>query len=157
VTAAAALAAILFAPGGTQGVQPPPSAGPSSSPGNWRVAPDYAALFAPARHQEAYRFFTSPREIGGLLEALVQEPASVRTPGAWVPRPVLPFDAFGQSGAYDRSRLARLYGSRRAQVGRGPRQDGGRIVESWTLISPYPDVTLTRLEPGTLLIVLRLP
>jgi hypothetical protein len=30
-------------------------------------------------------------------------------------------------------------------------------MESWTLIAPYPDLALRRLEPGTLIIVLRFP
>jgi hypothetical protein len=41
-------------------------------------------------------------------------------------------------------------------VARGPRLDGG-YAESWTLIAPYPDVALRRLEPGTLIIVVRIP
>jgi hypothetical protein len=34
--------------------------------------------------------------------------------------------------------------------------DQGR-TESWTLIAPYPDAALQRLEAGTLIIVLRVP
>ena len=77
-------------------------------------------------------------------------------PGAWVPAPVLPADAFGQTGSYDRSRLARLYGARRPVVARGPRGAGGRPSEAWTLVSPYPNRDLTRLESGTMLIVVDL-
>ena len=69
---------------------------------------------------------------------------------------MIPFDAFGQSGSYDRWKVAGLYRRRRAHVARGPRLDQGQ-TESWTLISPYPDASLQRLEPGTLLIVLRIP
>jgi hypothetical protein len=71
-------------------------------------------------------------------------------------RPVAAAEAFGQSGGYNRWKLARLYGARRAKVARMPRVENGRVVEAWTLISPYPDPGLERLEPGTLLIVLRL-
>jgi hypothetical protein len=53
--------------------------------------------------------------------------------------------------------VARLYGAERARVSRGARTENGRAVESWTLISPYPDPTLQKLERGTLLVVLRLP
>ena len=60
-------------------------------------------------------------------------------------------EAFGAAGPYDRSALARLYGGGRAKVARGWRQAGDRF-ESVTLISPYPDVTLTRLVPGTMVI-----
>jgi hypothetical protein len=66
-----------------------------------------------------------------------------------------PLDAFGTSGTYDRSALVRLYGGRRAKVVRGWRQKEDRF-ESITLISPYPDAELARLEPGTMSIVFRL-
>jgi hypothetical protein len=42
-------------------------------------------------------------------------------------------------------------------VARGPRLQNGRVIETWILVSPYPDSRLERLEPGTLLIVLRTP
>jgi hypothetical protein len=62
-----------------------------------------------------------------------------------------PLDAFGASGTYDRSALVRLYGGGRVKVIRGWRQNADAF-ESVTLISPYPDVSMTRLETGTLLI-----
>ena len=134
------------------------SAAPPRTPGaGWAGAPAYGELFAPRAHRDAYQFFTNPHGLETLLAELVRDAASVLTPGGWTPRALLAFDAFGQSGEYDRTRLARVYGARRARVARGPRQEGGAVVESWTLVSPYPDPTLTRLEPGTLLIVLRLP
>jgi hypothetical protein len=92
-----------------------------------------------------------------VLRRLDSEGAVLAPPGAWQPKSVLPFDAFGQMGRYDRWTLARLYGARRARVARGPRGSEGQVTESWTLISPYPDPALSRLEPGTLLIVLRIP
>ncbi len=70
---------------------------------------------------------------------------------------VVPAEAFGQSGGYNRWKLALLYGGKRAKVARMPQVENGRVVEAWTLISPYPDAKLERLEQGTLLIVLRLP
>ena len=78
-------------------------------------------------------------------------------PARGSPGPVLPLDAFGLAGSYDRSALARVYGARQPLAARGARMENGRVVESWTLIWPYPDPALRRLEPGTLLIVLRLP
>jgi hypothetical protein len=60
-----------------------------------------------------------------------------------------PLDAFGAAGSYDRTALARLYGGTRAKVVRGWREDGDHFV-STTLVSPYPDPTLTQLMPGTL-------
>ena len=59
--------------------------------------------------------------------------------------------AFGLAGTYDRGRMARLYGGQSIRVARGWRKTGNRF-ESITLISPYPDATLTRLNPGTLII-----
>ena len=60
-------------------------------------------------------------------------------------------DAFGTAGTYDPSAIRRLYGGRRVRVVRGWMQSGNRF-ESRTLISPYPDASLTRLEPGTMVI-----
>jgi hypothetical protein len=62
-----------------------------------------------------------------------------------------PLDAFGTAGDYDRSKLARLYGGKRARVARQWTQQGDAF-ESVTFISPYPDATLTHLLPGTMLI-----
>ena len=122
----------------------------------WRAAPQYLALFAPAGpRRDAYETFVSPLDLDATLERLRNEPGVLTPPGAWNAQPELPSDAFGQTGRYDRWKLAELYGARRARVARGPRGDGTRVTAVWTLVSPYPDPTLTRLEPGTLLIVLR--
>jgi len=64
-------------------------------------------------------------------------------------------EAFGTAGLYDRSKVARLYAGRRVSVVRAPIERDGRTIAAVTLISPYPDATLTRLEPGTMVIVLR--
>ena len=92
-----------------------------------------------------------------VLRQLDGDRALLRTPGAWEIRELAPADAFGTAGAYNRLQVARLYGAERARVSRGARTENGHTVESWTLISPYPDATLQRLERGTLLVVLRLP
>ena len=63
-------------------------------------------------------------------------------------------DAFGTAGPYDRAALARLYGGRRARVARAWTVNGTDF-ESTTYVSPYPDVTLTRLMPGTMIIRFR--
>ena len=62
-----------------------------------------------------------------------------------------PFDAFGAAGSYDRAALARLYAGTRVRVARGWIRYVDRF-ESVTLLSPYPDATLTRLLPGTMVI-----
>jgi len=130
--------------------QPPPS-------GAWQDAAGYLRLFAPfGTRAAAYRIFVTTLPIETLLGRLTQDPSLLHPPGAWVPAPVLPADAFGQTGRYDRSRLARLYGARRPVVARGPRGAAGHPGEAWTLVSPYPSLDLTRLEPGTMLIVVDL-
>jgi hypothetical protein len=122
----------------------------------WHPAPEYLALFAPSGpRRDAYETFVSPLDLDAVLERLQNESGVLKPPGAWQARPVLPSDAFGQTGRYNRWTLAELYGARRARVARGPRGDPTRVTEVWTLVSPYPDAALTRLEPGTLLIVLR--
>jgi hypothetical protein len=77
--------------------------------------------------------------------------------GAWTARAMDPLDAFGEAGLYDRAKVARLYVGLRARVAHGPIIEGGRTVASITLVSPYPDASLTRLESGTLIIEFRIP
>ena len=69
----------------------------------------------------------------------------------WSISATAPLDAFGLGTAYDRSRVSRLYGGSRPLVARGWIQEDGHFV-AVTLISPYPDQTLTRLVPGTLIL-----
>jgi hypothetical protein len=123
------------------------------SPG---APPVYLDLFTPALRRSAYQVFVSPLPLDQLLKSLA-DPGFVAPPGAWQAEQQLALDAFGRAGRYDRSKLARLYGARRVDVARGPRVEDGRVVETWTLVSPYPDPQLERLEPGTLILVLRLP
>ena len=122
----------------------------------WRDAPAYLDLFTPAAGREAYRADTSPADLDTVLRTMAGDTSLIRTPGAWTPRAEYILDAFGRSGTYNRWTLARLFGSRQASVARGARTVDGRPVESWTLISPYPSADFTRLEPGTLRIVLRI-
>ena len=143
-------AAMLWLGAAAPSAQPPPS-------GAWQDAAEYLRLFAPfGTRAGAYRIFVTTLPIDALLGRLMPDPSLLHPPGAWVPAPVLPGDAFGQTGRYDRSRLARLYGASRPVVARGPRGSTGRPAEAWTLISPYPSLDLSRLEPGTMLIVLDL-
>jgi hypothetical protein len=135
--------------------QTPP--GPSTAlTAGWREAPEYVRLFAPQTAPGAYRAYVSPAGLEATLEQLRLDPALLQPPGAWTPQAMIPYDAFGLSGSYNRWKVAGLYRSRRARVARGPRLDDGQ-TESWTLIAPYPDAALERLEPGTLIIVLRTP
>ena len=122
----------------------------------WREAPEYVRLFAPAAQRDAYRAYVSPQGLEDTLQLLLADAAVLRPPGAWEPQAMIPYDAFGMTGSYNRWNVAGLYRSRRARVARGPRLDQGQL-ESLTLVAPYPDVALQRLEPGTLIIVLRIP
>ena len=131
--------------------------GAEAPPGEWLSAPQYVRLFAPLHaHTGSYRAYVSSRSMGDVLRQLGSDPSLLNPPGAWTPAALLSSEAFGLSGSYDRAKLARLYGARRALVARGPRGGGGRPTQAWTLISPYPERSFERLEPGTLLIVLNL-
>ena len=130
---------------------------PTAEPrAGWRDAPEYVRLFAPQAQQAAYRAYVSPLGLEATLKEITADPAVLHPPGAWTPQAMIPYDAFGLSGSYNRWKVAGLYRSRRAHVARGPRLNQGQL-ESWTLIAPYPDETLQRLETGTLVIVLRMP
>ena len=131
--------------------------GAAPSAGPWRPAPAYVALFAPAANRGSYQAYVTPRPLDEVLRALASDPLIIRAPGAWDARAMLPADAFGDAGTYDRSRLARLYGGMRVRAARGPRGAGGRVTGSWLLVSPYPDPALQHLDPGTLLLVLQVP
>ena len=118
-----------------------------AAPAGWTESPLFRRLFTPAAVPDGtYTTLVTPRSIDEVLAEI--------DPGVEA-RPLVALEAFGQSGGYNRWKLARLYGARRARVARFPRIENGEVVEAWTLISPYPDPTLERLEPGTLLIVLR--
>lgn len=120
-------------------------------------APAYLPLFAPRLQREAYRIAVSPMGLDDVLASYAGDESLLRAPGAWQPRPEAPGDAFGSGGDYNLWILTRLYGGTQPRVARGPRLENGRVRESWILVSPYPDVSMTRLEPGTLLIVVKIP
>ena len=103
--------------------------------------PVLTALFTPPNpHVGRYQVCTTDRRIDEVAEA------------GWTIESLEPPDAFGRAGPYDRGALARLYGGLRPRVARGWHQQGDRF-ESVTLISPYPDASLSHLNPGTMLIV----
>jgi hypothetical protein len=146
----ALMVAAVLVNASTGGAQAPP--GPPSP----AAPPVYLDLFTPAVHRSAYQLFISPLPLDQLLKSLT-DAGFAAPPATWQPERQPAVDAFGRAGRYDRTRLARLYGARRVDVARAPRLEGGRVVETWTLVSPYPDPRLERLEPGTLILVLRLP
>ncbi len=134
-------------------------AGPLAVPG--RPAPLLAGLFTP-RHAPAgvYQATVLPQGIGEatrLVRAAMSPSARVDSPrGAWVAQTLDALDAFGTAGPYDRSRVARLYSGHGPSVVRAPIVKDGVTIASVMLCSPYPDPTLTRLEPGTLVIAIDL-
>lgn len=108
--------------------------------------PALAALFTP-RHAQ----------LGSYEVCTTADPIEAVIAGGGLMRPETSIDAlesleaFGGAGSYDRPLLARLYGGSRVRVARGWTESAGHF-ESVTLLSPYPDASLTRLNPGTMVI-----
>ncbi len=111
----------------------------------------FTPLSTPPGTYVVYRSDRPVGEIAAALRALDPAPA----PGAWQPTRPEAHEAFGQAGLYDRFRLAQLFGGRRLTVVRGSLHVDGRL-RAYTLISPFPDPTLSRIEHGTMVIVLTL-
>ena len=110
--------------------------------------PDLAALFTPPKPVVGqYEACVAAEPIEKVIESGAEDVAAHY--GAVAETDWL--GAFGTAGPYDQARVARLYGGRAVRVARGWRKTGDRF-ESITLISPYPDAALTRLNPGTLII-----
>jgi len=123
-------------------------------------APALARLFTPLQApSDAYVVTVLPQGIEAALATVKSTLASAAVAGnpegSWQVREASPLEAFGTAGTYDRGKVARLYGGRRVALVRGPVERDGRVVAGVTLISPYPDATLSRLEPGTMLIFVR--
>ena len=120
----------------------------------WQEAAEYVSLFAPAGRAGSYRIEVTRTGLDEVLKELSVDQTLVRTPGAWAAGYESATDAFGTAGRYNRWLLARLYGSRQIRVARGARAARGRVVEAWTLISPYPSADLRTLHPGTMRLIL---
>src|ERR1044071_438178 len=136
-----------------------PAAAPAAPEGiataaGFRVAREFLPVFAPTLHRDAYTAWVSPAPVDEVLRHLERVPQLLHPPGSWQATPTLPLDAFGDTGIYDRSRLARLYAPTRVMVARGPVAPAGSPGEMWTLFSPYPNPGLDHLERGTLLMTL---
>jgi hypothetical protein len=102
-----------------------------------------------------YVVYTSTETIDALTERLRALDASP-APGAWKPSRPEANVAFGQEGRYDRARLARLFNGMRVSVVRGSLVQDGQGV-AYTLVSPFPDATLSRIVEGTMVIEFRVP
>jgi hypothetical protein len=113
--------------------------------------PALAGLFTPPRPAVGrYEVCTSSRALEALLADGRED--GIHFGGVEAQEAL---DAFGSGGSYNRFALTRLYRGVRVRLARGWRQEGDRF-ESVTLLSPYPDAALTRLEPGTMTITLTL-
>jgi hypothetical protein len=99
----------------------------------------------------AVLFTPAPSRLGRYEACTTVQPIEAVAGRSWSIASTPPLDAFGEGGAYDRARVARLYGGRQPLVARGWIQEDGHFV-AITLISPYPDETLTRLVAGTLIL-----
>jgi hypothetical protein len=107
--------------------------------------PVLTALFTPARPSVGrYQICTTAQA----LDLVAQ---SAEGPHYSPSEMLDPLDAFGSVGSYNRAALARLYIGKQVRVVRGWTEHADRF-ESVTLLSPYPDATLTRLVPGTMMI-----
>lgn len=123
-----------------------------------RPSPAHARVFTPRHAPEgSYLAFVMDGPMDAARRAVMRALGVADAPstgsGPWAVRRLETTEAFGDSGDFDETRLARLFNGRRAFVCRGPVSREGRVVASVTLISPYPDPSLSRLEPGTLVIV----
>ena len=129
---------------------------PAAAAAPWREAAEYVRVFAPASHADAYGIAVTSKGLDEVLKDVDDDQTIVRTPGAWAVHGESATDVFGTAGSYNRWLLARLYGSRQVRVARGARADRGRVVEAWTLISPYPSADLRTLHPGTMRLILNI-
>jgi hypothetical protein len=120
------------------------------------VDPALTRRFTPASVAKGtyvvYRSNRPLKDLAAELKAQDRNPF----PGAWTPEREDALDAFDGASRADRFRIAELYVGIHPLVTRGSllRQDRR---EAYTLISPYPDASLTRLEPGTMVIVFHVP
>ena len=127
---------------------------PAGAAVSWQEASEYVSLFAPVGYADSYEIAVTPTDLDAVREELNADQTLVRTPGAWAVRQESATDVFGTAGRYNRWLLARLYGSRQVRVARGARADRGRVVEAWTLVSPYPSADLRTLHSGTMRLIL---
>jgi hypothetical protein len=122
-------------------------AAPKSPAASCDPDPALAALFTP-KHPAAgtYLVCAAPASIDIVLAAQTGEGLQFGPVDA-----ADPLDVFGTAGPYERSGVSRLFGGRRANVAHGWATHG-RTLTSVTLVSPYPNRTLTALVNGTLVI-----
>lgn len=143
----------IAAPAGRTG---PPASAPGIPSAIGTPDEDLRLLFTPASLPPGtFVVHRSVEDIGRLAARLkTLDPAPAE--GAWRVERAGVFDAFGAEGPYDKARVARLFGGASPAVARGSLVTAqGRLA--FTLISPYPDVSLSSLRKGTMVIVTKLP
>jgi hypothetical protein len=132
-------------------IVPAAGAGPLGTP-----AAALGRLFTPAAVPPGTYVVSTSTETIETLTGRLQGQDPSPAPGAWVPSRPEATGAFGQEGLYDRARLARLFNGKRVTVVRGSlTQQGQRLA--YTLVSPYPDPTLSHIVEGTMIIEFRVP
>jgi hypothetical protein len=130
----------------------------SGQPFSCRFDAALTRMFTPRSvPKDTYRVYVTDASIETVVAAFRAVASSADVAGAWTVQAMDPLDGFGKAGPYDRAKLARVYLGVRARVAHGPMVGRGRTVASMTLVSPYPDVSLSRLERGTLIIEFRIP
>jgi hypothetical protein len=112
----------------------------------------FTPLSVPPGMYLVYRSSEAIETLTARLRALDPAPAA----GAWESTRPEAHGAFGQEGPYDRDRLARLFNGKRVTLVRGSLVHQRQHV-AYTLISPYPDATLSRIMEGTMVIEFRVP
>ncbi len=159
-----ALGVSILALGSSRVAQAQPSCPPLSDARSHRDPPfscrfdaTLTRLFTPPTVPAGtYRVYVTGASFHNVLAAFRAVAGSTDVQGAWVPRDMNALDAYGEAGPYDHAKLARLYAGSPARVTRGPVLESGQTVASITLVSPYPDASLTRLEAGTMIIEFRI-
>jgi hypothetical protein len=120
--------------------------------------PMLTRLFTPRSVSDnLYRVYVADAPVDQVARAFDLANPPSEAAGAWVLEPMDPLDAYGTAGPYDRAKVARLYVGVRPRVAHGPIVEQGRTVASITLISPYPNASLSELHSGTLIIEFRIP
>ena len=128
----------------------------ATTPPTWKQDAALTRLFTPlAVPAGTYTVYTTPEAIENLTEQLKARDRSP-SPGAWEPFRPEAHGAFGHEGSYDRARLARLFNGKRVTVVRGSVVDSGQRL-AYTLVSPHPDATLSRIVEATMIIEFRVP
>jgi hypothetical protein len=138
-------------------VEAPPGEATFAAPG--RPSPAHARLFTPRRPAGAFEVTLLDLGIEAARRAVLARVPAGSTGASPGEPPVLdldPLQALGATGDYPRTTVARLYTGRKARVVRIPVVAAGRTIAAVTLISPYPDASLSRLVEGTMAIVLHL-